>query len=76
MMIRREHETRRNFTQSGLSRFIITQSDYQLTQPAKENLYRWFAYDVIKNLIMQIMINLLQILIQPIRLYNVPLCQI
>ena len=29
--------------------------------------YWWFAYDVIKNMIMQIMIDLSQILIWPIR---------
>ena len=29
--------------------------------------YWWFAYDVIKNMIMQVMIDLSQILIWPIR---------
>ena len=38
--------------------------------------YWWFAYDVIKNMIMQIMINLPKILIWPIRPYNVSLYQI
>ena len=33
----------------------------------------WFAYDIIKNMIMQIMIHLLQILICPVRQYNVSL---
>ena len=36
-------------------------------------LYRWFTYDVIKNMIMQIKINLPQILICLIRPYNVSL---
>ena len=36
----------------------------------------WFAYDVIKNMIMQTMINLVQILIWTTRLYNASLYQI
>ena len=34
-------------------------------------MYWWFAYDVIKNMIMQITINLPQIFIWPIKAYNV-----
>ena len=37
----------------------------------KRSVYWWLAYDVIKNMIMKIMINLLQILIWPTRPYNV-----
>ena len=36
----------------------------------------WLAYDVIKNMTMQIMINLPQILLWPIRPYNVSLYQL
>ena len=39
-------------------------------------VYWWFAYDVIKNMIMQIMINLLQILMWTIRPYDMSLYQI
>ena len=38
--------------------------------------YWWFAYDVIKNMTMPIMINFSQILIWPVRPYNVSLYQI
>ena len=43
---------------------------------ARNLCYWWFTYEAIKNVIMQIMINLLPILIWPIRLYNMPLYQI
>ena len=41
-----------------------------------ERLYWWFSYDVIKNMIIQIIINVLQILVWAIRRYNVPLYEI
>ena len=38
--------------------------------------YWWFTYDVIKNMIMQIIMNLPQILVWDIKPYNVPLYDI
>ena len=45
----------------------MLQEDRFTDLPEYPVLYWWFAYDVIKNMIMQIMINLPQILIWPIR---------
>ena len=59
-------------------RLLTIWHDYLIIQCLEsftlEKSYYWsFAHDVIKNMIMQIMINLLQIVVWPLRLYNVSL---
>ena len=52
--------------------FVIDHQEISL--PLIGYYYSWFSYGLIKNMIMQIMINLPQILMQPLTPNNLSLC--